>query len=68
LRGDAYRLMATSTCTSWFWLHRIPHRTLIVHGRDDSVSPSLNARLMTATMPDSQLNMVAGVGHLLRLD
>ena len=68
LRGYAYQLMAISTFTSWPWLHRIPHRTLIVHGRDDPVSPSLNARLMTATMPDAQLHMVAGGGHLLLLD
>jgi pimeloyl-ACP methyl ester carboxylesterase len=49
-------------------LHRIPHRTLIVHGLDDPVSPSLNARLMMATMPDAQLHSVVGGGHLLLLD
>ena len=68
MRGYAYQLMAISTFTSWPWLHRIPHRTLIVHGRDDPVSPSLNARLMMATMPDAQLHTVAGGGHLLLLD
>jgi hypothetical protein len=68
MRGYAYQLMAISTFTSWTWLHRIAHRTLIVHGRDDPVSPSLNARLMMATMPDAQLHMVAGGGHLLLLD
>jgi poly(3-hydroxyoctanoate) depolymerase len=67
-RGYAYQLMAISTFTSWPWLHGVPHRTLIVHGRDDPVSPSLNARLMAATMPDAQLHIVAGGGHLLLLD
>jgi poly(3-hydroxyoctanoate) depolymerase len=67
-RGYAYQLMAISTFTSWPWLHGVPHRTLIVHGRDDPVSPSLNARLMAATMPDAKLHIVAGGGHLLLLD
>ena len=35
MRGYAYQLMAISTFTSWPWLHRIPHRTLIVHGPRD---------------------------------
>jgi pimeloyl-ACP methyl ester carboxylesterase len=41
---------------------------LIVHGRDDPVSPSLNARLLSATMPNARLLMFAGGGHLLLLD
>jgi pimeloyl-ACP methyl ester carboxylesterase len=68
VRGYAYQLLAISAFTSWPWLHRIPHRTLIVHGRDDPVSPALNARLLTATMPNARLLMVAGGGHLLLLD
>jgi pimeloyl-ACP methyl ester carboxylesterase len=39
-----------------------------VHGRDDPVSPALNARLITATMPSARLHMIAGAGHLLLLD
>jgi pimeloyl-ACP methyl ester carboxylesterase len=68
VRGYAYQLLAISAFTSWPWLHRIPHRTLIVHGRDDPVSPALNGRLLTATMPNARLLMVAGGGHLLLLD
>jgi pimeloyl-ACP methyl ester carboxylesterase len=68
VRGYAYQLLAMSAFTSWPWLHRIPHRTLIVHGRDDPVSPALNGRLLTATMPNARLLMVAGGGHLLLLD
>jgi pimeloyl-ACP methyl ester carboxylesterase len=67
-RGYVYQLLAVSTFTSWFWLHQIRLRTLIVHGRDDPVSPSLNARMMTATMPRAQLHMVHGGGHLMLLD
>jgi pimeloyl-ACP methyl ester carboxylesterase len=68
LRGYTYQLLAISTFTAWPWLHRVSHRTLIVDGRDDPVSPALNARLMTATMPDARLLMVSGGGHLLLLD
>jgi pimeloyl-ACP methyl ester carboxylesterase len=68
LRGYAYQLLAISTFTAWPWLHRVPHRTLVVHGRDDPVSPALNARLITATMPNARLHMIAGAGHLLLLD
>jgi poly(3-hydroxyoctanoate) depolymerase len=42
LRGYTYQLLAISTFTAWPWLHRIPHRTLVVHGRDDP-GPSLNS-------------------------
>jgi poly(3-hydroxyoctanoate) depolymerase len=68
LRGYAYQLLAISTFTAWPWLHRVPHRTLVVHGRDDPVSPALNARLITATMPNARLHMITGAGHLLLLD
>jgi pimeloyl-ACP methyl ester carboxylesterase len=68
MRGYAYQLLAISTFTAWPWLHRVPHRTLVVHGRDDPVSPSLNARLMTATMPNARLHTIAGAGHLMLLD
>lgn len=39
-----------------------------MHGRDDPVSPALNARLITATMPDARLHMIVGAGHLVLLD
>jgi poly(3-hydroxyoctanoate) depolymerase len=68
LCGYAYQLLAISTFTAWPWLHRVAHRTLVVHGRDDPVSPALNARLMTATMPNARLHMIAGAGHLVLLD
>jgi pimeloyl-ACP methyl ester carboxylesterase len=68
LRGYVYQLLAISTFTSWPWLQRVRLRTLIVHGRDDPVSPALNARLMTATMPNARLHMVDGGGHLMLLD
>ena len=68
VRGYAYQLLAVSTFTSWPWLHRVTHRTLVVHGRADPVSPALNARLMASTMPDARLHMVPGGGHLLLLD
>jgi poly(3-hydroxyoctanoate) depolymerase len=68
LRGYAYQMLAVSTFTAWPWLHRIAHRTLVLHGRDDPVCPALNARLMSATMPNARLHMIAGAGHLVLLD
>ena len=68
MRGYAYQLLAISTFTSWPWLHRVEHPTLVVHGRDDPVSPPLNARLTTATMPKARLHTIAGAGHLVLLD
>jgi pimeloyl-ACP methyl ester carboxylesterase len=68
VRGYAYQLVAISTFTAWPWLHRITHPTLIVHGRDDPVTPAMNARMMSATMPNAALHIVPGGGHLLLLD
>lgn len=68
VRGYTYQLLAVSTFSAWPWLHRIPHRTLVVHGRGDPVSPVLNARMMSATMRDARLHVVADGGHLVLLD
>jgi hypothetical protein len=39
MRGYGYQLLAIYGFSSWPWLHDVAHRTLIVHGRDDPVSP-----------------------------
>ncbi len=68
MRGYTYQLLAVSTFSAWPWLHRLPHRTLVLHGRGDPVSPVLNARMMSATMRDAQLHVVPDGGHLVLLD
>lgn len=66
--GYGYQLLAVSTFSSWPWLHRLPHRTLVVHGRGDPVAPVLNARLMAASMRRARLHVIADGGHLVLLD
>ncbi len=66
--GYGYQLLAIATFSSWPWLHRIPHRTLVVHGRGDPVAPVINARMMAATMRHSRLHVIPDGGHLVLLD
>jgi pimeloyl-ACP methyl ester carboxylesterase len=66
--GYAYQLVAVSTFSSWPWLHRLPHRTLVLHGRGDPVSPPLNARMIAATMRNARLHIIPDGGHLVLLD
>lgn len=66
--GYGYQLMAVSTFSAWPWLHRLPHRALVLHGRGDPVSPVLNARMMSAAMRDAVLHVIPDGGHLVLLD
>ena len=66
--GYAYQLYATAGWTSLPWLHRLPHRTLVVAGDDDPATPLTNARLMCWRMPHARLHIVAGGGHLFLID
>lgn len=68
MRGYTYQLLAVATFSAWPWLHRVPHRTLVLHGRGDPVSPVLNARMISSTMRDAQLHVVPDGGHLVLLD
>ncbi|MDQ3974389.1 MAG: alpha/beta fold hydrolase, partial [Actinomycetota bacterium] len=40
-------------------------RTLVVHGSDDTVVDPRNAALLAATIPDADLAVLPGAGHLL---
>jgi pimeloyl-ACP methyl ester carboxylesterase len=68
VRGYSYQLAAVSTFSAWPWLHTLPHRALVLHGRGDPVSPVLNARMISATMRDAELHVIADGGHLVLLD
>ena len=50
------------------WLHRVPHRSLIVAGEDDPSVPLRNARVLAARLPDARLHVVKRGGHLFLLD
>lgn len=49
-------------------LRRLPHRTLIVHGRDDRVIPLQNAYDLLAQIPDAQLHVFGRCGHWTQLE
>lgn len=66
--GYAYQLYAVAGWSSLPWLHRVPHRTLIVAGDQDPSVPLRNARLLAARLPDARLHVVKGGGHLFLLD
>ena len=64
----SFRLAGTAGWSSLPWLHRISHRTLVLHGDDDPIVPLFNARVLACLVPDARLEIVSGGGHLLLLD
>ena len=66
--GYAYQLYAVAGWSSLPWLHRVPHRTLVVSGEDDPAVPVRNGRLLAHRLPDARLHVVPGGGHLFLLD
>ena len=49
-------------------MHRVKAPTLVVSGDDDPLVPLVNARLLTALIPDARLHVVRGGGHLILFD
>jgi len=66
--GYAWQLYAVAGWSSLPWLHRVPHRSLIVAGEDDPSVPLGNARVLAARLPDARLHVVKRGGHLFLLD
>jgi len=62
--GYVYQLSAIQRWTSLPWLHRLPHRTLVLAGDDDPIVRLINGRLLAARIPDARLHIVEGGGHL----
>lgn len=63
-RGYLYQLTALRRWSSLPWLHRLPHRTLVLAADDDPIIPLVNARLMVSRIPDSRLRVIDAGGHL----
>jgi poly(3-hydroxyoctanoate) depolymerase len=63
--GYASQLAATAGWTSLPWLHRIRKPVLVLSGDSDPIVPPLNARILAARLPDAELEIVPGAGHLL---
>lgn len=49
-------------------LERIPHPTLILHGREDRVIPPGNAHRLFALLPDAELHMFGRCGHWTQIE
>lgn len=62
--GYMVQLMAGIGWTSAFWLHKIPHETLIIAGDDDPIVPLVNAKIMASLMNHARLHVIRGGGHL----
>ncbi len=63
-RGYLYQLSAIQRWSSLMWLHRLPHRTLVLTGDDDPIVRLANGRLLASRIPDARLHIVKGGGHL----
>jgi pimeloyl-ACP methyl ester carboxylesterase len=62
--GYYYQIAALRRWTSVPWLHRLPHRTLVLAGDDDPIISLANGRLLACRIPASELHLVEGGGHL----
>jgi len=65
--GYWWQLMATAGWTSVHWLHRLPHRTLVLAGDDDPISHLANGALIARLIPHARLAVVEGGGHLFAI-
>jgi poly(3-hydroxyoctanoate) depolymerase len=63
--GYASQLIAATGWTSLPWLHRIRLPVLVLSGGADPIVPPVNARLLGARLPNAEVEIVPGVGHLL---
>jgi poly(3-hydroxyalkanoate) depolymerase len=66
--GYAMQLMGIFGWSSWHFLSRIPHETLVLCGDDDPLVPVANARMLAERIPNATLEIVEGAGHLFLWD
>jgi pimeloyl-ACP methyl ester carboxylesterase len=66
--GYTLQWLAILGWSSWFFLHRIPHETLVISGDDDPLVPIANAHLLADRIPQARLEIVERAGHLFLWD
>jgi poly(3-hydroxyalkanoate) depolymerase len=66
--GYAMQLFAITGWTSLPWLHRIQAPTLVLGGAQDPIVRTSNARLLASRIPDAELRVLDGAGHLFLFD
>lgn len=62
-RGYLYQLLAAWGWSSLPWLGAVEQPTLVMHGADDPIVPLVNARILAARIPNSDLHVLDD-GHL----
>lgn len=67
VRGYFQQLWAVQGWSSRLWLNQIRVPTLVVGG-DDPVTPAGNSRILARSIPDAQLEIISGGGHLFVVD
>ena len=66
IKGYYYQVLALLGWSSLPWLHKLTQRTLVLAGDDDPIVPLINARVLSARIPDAKLRVV-DCGHLFIL-
>jgi poly(3-hydroxyalkanoate) depolymerase len=66
--GHAFQLMGGATWSTLPLLHRIRCETLVLNGDDDPLVPATNARMIAWRIPNSELRIFPGGGHLVIFD
>jgi pimeloyl-ACP methyl ester carboxylesterase len=56
-------LLASNGHNAWDALPRIEAPTLILHGTDDLLNPTANAKLLAERIPDAQVQLIEGARH-----
>lgn len=67
-RGYWYQMLAIACWSSLPLLPLLRRPTLLLAGDDDPAVPAINARIMAKLLPDAQLVVVPGGGHLMLFD
>lgn len=59
-----WQMLAAAGWTSIHWLHRIKQPALVINGTRDTLVRPANARILAARLPNAQLELIKGAGHL----
>jgi poly(3-hydroxyalkanoate) depolymerase len=68
LGGYLGQLYAISFWTGIPWLRKLGQPTLVLTGDDDPIVPVLNGRILAHCIPNAELHIVRGGGHLILLE
>lgn len=63
-RGYLYQLLAVQTWSSMPYLRGLRAPTLVMAGDDDPIIPLANGRILARAIPDAELHVLEGGGHL----